>query len=333
MSRTAQLAFFVLKRLLVGVVVIWAIVTVTFALMHSPGAQDPIREILGNHYTSANYATLKHEYGLDISLWSQYLQYVGMAPILSNFGIHIGHGAAIGGLLQGNFGYSFQNIGVPVWDLLSPGVPVTMKLGLYALILSLVFGIPIGLLSALKQNSWIDHVSQSSMMVLYALPTFVLAPIVQILFSIQWHILPESGWGDNWQEMVLPISVYAAGLAGYFAKSFRSFMLEVLQQDYIRTARAKGLKQRIIVVRHAMKNTMIPLISVVGPVMSYLIVGAFIIEAFFRIPGIAFQTVQASQSNDYAMVEATTILLVTVVVVVNMLSDILYTFIDPRVKL
>jgi ABC-type dipeptide/oligopeptide/nickel transport system permease component len=333
MSRYGHIAFFVVKRLLVGVVVIWAVVTFTFALMHSPGAPDPIREILGSHYTAANYAQLKHEYGVDISTWDQYLQYIGLAPFLSTVGIHIGHGAVVTGLIQGNFGYSFSSVGVPVWDILSPGAPVTLKLGLYALLVSLTFGIPIGLISALKQNTWVDHLGQGSMMVIYALPTFVLAPILQVVVALQWGLLPVSGWGDNWQEMVLPIAVYSAGLAGFFAKSFRSFMLEVLQQDYIRTARAKGLSQRIIVFRHAVKNSLIPLVSVVGPVVGYLIIGSFIIELFFRVPGIAFVTVQASQSNDYAIVEATTILLAGFVVVVNMLSDIAYTFIDPRVKL
>src|SRR5207253_1854412 len=135
----------------------------------------------------------------------------------------------------------------PVSDLLSSGVPVTLKLGFYALLLALAIGIPIGLYSAIHQNSAFDYLCQGSMMIFYAVPTFVLAPIMQLVFGVNLHWFPVQGWGDNLREIIMPVFVYGIGLAGYFAKSFRSFMLEVLQQDYIRTARAKGLSQRIII--------------------------------------------------------------------------------------
>jgi ABC-type dipeptide/oligopeptide/nickel transport system permease component len=151
------------------------------------------------------------------------------------------------------------------------------------------------------------------------------------------HWLPVSGWGDpgslGYKEMILPITLYAAGLTGYFAKSFRSFMLEVMQQDYIRTARAKGLRQRIILNRHAIRNALLPLASIVGPVVAFLIVGAFIIEYFFSIPGIAYLTVTSVTQSDYPVIEATTVLLAGFVVVVKMLTDIAYTLIDPRIEL
>jgi oligopeptide transport system permease protein len=159
-----------------------------------------------------------------------------------------------------------------------------MKLGLYALVVALLIGIPIGLFSALRQNTAFDHVGQTSTILLYGIPTFVLCPMLQIIFGIQLHWLPERGWGDNWQELILPVGAYSAGLIGYFAKSFRSFMLEVLQQDYIRTARAKGLKPPVIVWVHAVKNTLLPLASIVGPILAYLIVGAFIVEDFSAFP-------------------------------------------------
>jgi ABC-type dipeptide/oligopeptide/nickel transport system permease component len=324
---------FSIKRLLVGVVVLWGIVTIVYILEHAPGASNPIRSILGAHYTIGNYQRLLHQYGLDIPLWQQYLNYLGLAPILAWFGVHFGNGAVVTGLLEGNLGYSYQYAGTPVWQLISAQVPVTLKLGLYALVVSLVFGIPIGLISALKQNSAVDHVGQAAMIVLYAIPTFVLAPLLQIKFGVENHWFPVQGWGDNLSEVVLPVAAYSAGLAGYFAKSFRSFMLEVLQQDYIRTARAKGLRQRTIIVLHAMKNTLLPLASVVGPTVAYLIVGAFIIERFFAIPGIANETVQAVFSGDYGVIEATTIMLAAFVVVINMLTDIFYTVVDPRVSL
>lgn len=328
----ANLAFFVIKRLLSGVVVVWAIVTIVFILEHGPGAADPIRLILGSHFTYGNYRQLVHEYGLDIPLWQQYLNYLGLAPILSWFGVHFGHGFTETGLLEGNLGLSYQYPGTPVWSLMSSGVPVTLKLGFYALALSLVVGIPVGMISALRQNSAIDYAGQGSMMVLYAIPTFVLVPVCQIIFAIELKWFPEQGWGDNLSQVILPTVTYAAGLAGYFAKSYRSFMLEVLQQDYIRTARAKGLSQRVIIWLHAMKNTLLPLASVVGPTIAYLIVGAFIVEEYFNIPGIAHETIQSVFAGDYGVIEATTIALAAFVVFINMLTDIFYSIVDPRIR-
>ncbi|MGH2442755.1 MAG: ABC transporter permease [Chloroflexota bacterium] len=329
----ARLAFFIVKRFLIGVVVIWAIVSLVFVLEHAPGAADPIKLILGSHYTYGGYQRLLHEYGLDTSLWNQYLNYLGLGPILGWFGLHVGTGTVSTGLLEGNFGYSYANPGTPVWSLISSEVPVTLKLGGYALIVALIFGIPIGAISALKQNTWIDHLGQGTMMVIYAVPTFVLVPLMQYYLAVDLGWFPVQGWGAHLNEMVLPVVAYAAGLAGFFAKSFRSFMLEVLSQDYIRTARAKGLRRSTIVILHAMKNTLLPLASVVGPIIAYLIVGAFIIERFFAIPGIANATVQSVFEGDYPIIEATTIMLAAFVVVVNMLTDIFYTIADPRVGL
>lgn len=328
-----SVAPFVIKRLLIGAVVTWAIVSIVFILEHAPGAADPIRIVLGSHYTYGTYKSLQHEYGLDQSTWNLYLTYLGMGPILGWFGIHVGTGAVQTGLLEGNLGLSYQYVGTPVWSLLQPRVPVTLKLGLYALVVSLVVGLPIGMISALKQNSVIDHVGQGTMIVLYAIPTFVLVPLLQLEFSINLGWFPVAGWGDNFKEVVLPVTAYSAGLAGYFAKSYRSFMLEVLAQDYIRTARAKGLKQQVIVGLHAAKNTLVPLASIVGPTIAYLIVGAFIIERFFGIPGIASETIESTLNGDYSFIEATTILLVVFVIVINMLTDIFYAIVDPRVRI
>jgi|SRR5579884_2824240 len=328
----AGMAYFAIKRMASGIVVLWAIVTIVFLMEHGPGAADPIRLILGNHFTPGNYHQLLHEYGLDLPIWQQYANYIGLAPVFSWFGIHFGTGLTQTGLLEGNLGYSYSQIGTPVWSIMSAGIPVTLKLGFYALIVSLVTGIPIGLICALKQNSLLDHTLQGIMVALYAFPTFVLVPFLQNVIAIHLGWFPVQGWGDNSSELVLPIACYAAGLAGFFAKSFRSFVLEVMQQDYIRTARAKGLQERVVVGVHAFKNTLLPLASVVGPTVAYLIVGAFIIERFFDIPGIANQTVNSIFSGDYSVIEATTIALAAFVVFVNMLTDIAYGFIDPRLR-
>lgn len=329
----ASLASFVVKRFFSGVIVVWAIVTVVFLMEHAPGTPDPIKLLLGSHFTYGNYRRLLHEYGLDIPLWQQYLNYLGLGPILARFGVQFGQGAVNTGLLEGNFGYSYAQVGTPVWSIMRDGIPVTLKLGFYALSVSLIIGIPVGLVSALRQNSVVDHALQGTSILLYGIPTFVLAPTFQVVFAIQHQWFPVSGWGDSPKQVILPVAAYSAGLMGYFAKSFRSFMLEVLQQDYIRTARAKGLRPSVVVWLHAMKNTLLPLASIVGPTIAYLIAGAFIVEQFFDIPGIARATVESVGNGDYGMIEGTTIALAAFVVFVNMLTDIFYSMVDPRVRL
>jgi ABC-type dipeptide/oligopeptide/nickel transport system permease component len=174
------------------------------------------------------------------------------------------------------------------------------------------------------------------MMIAWALPTFVVAPIAQLIFGVELRWLPVAGWGDagvaGVKEMIMPVGLFALGLAGFFAKSFRSFLLEVLGQDYIRTARSKGLKERVVIYLHAIKNTLLPLASIVGPTAAFLILGSFIIETFFNIPGIGSITVAAVIQTDYPVIEATTILLAVSVVFINFLTDIFYAMVDPRVR-
>lgn len=312
---------FAVRRLIAMVIVVYLITTIVFFLAHlSP--YDPIEFILGQKYNANPDAArhLRHLFGLDMPLWQQYLHY------LNN-------------LLHGQLGYSEEagNLGEPVWTVLKIGVPVSLKLSFISLLISLVIGLAVGMISALRQNSVIDHGSQFVTMVAYAVPTFVLAPLAQLLFGVELKWLPVSGWGDpgllGIKEMILPVGLFAAGLAGYFAKSFRSFMLEILTQDYIRTARAKGLRERVIIYLHVLKNTLLPLASIVGPTAAYLVLGFFIIENFFAIPGIGQITVNAITNSNYPVIEATTILLAAAVVLINFITDIFYAMVDPRVRL
>jgi ABC-type dipeptide/oligopeptide/nickel transport system permease component len=309
------------RRALAMIAIIWAIATIVFFLAHlSP--TDPIMAVLGQKYQSDKqaYVHLRHLFGLDQPLWRQYWTYMG-------------------GLLHGDLGYSEESstLGQPVWSLLKLGVPVSLTLGAWSLLVALLIGLPVGMISAVRQNTVLDHGSQTIMMVIYAIPTFVLAPICQLLVGVNLGWLPVSGWGDpgiqGVKEMILPVLVFAAGLAGFFAKSFRSFLLEVLQQDYIRMARAKGLRERAVIGLHAGKNTLVPLASIVGPSIAFLIVGAFIVENFFSIPGIGLITVSAVTQSDYPVIEATTILLAASVVVINFFTDVFYALVDPRVRL
>jgi ABC-type dipeptide/oligopeptide/nickel transport system permease component len=313
------LALFIARRLLAAVFLVYFIATVVFFLARA-SPYDPVLSIIGTeNITSQSVAAVRHEFGLDLPVWHQYLNYMSGLPHL-------------------NFGYSEapSSFGQPVWSLLKDGVPVSFRLGFYALVLALLVGLPIGLISALRQNTAVDHVSQTGVMFMHAIPIYITAPLAQLVFGVYLHWLPVNGWGapgiDGYKEMILPVGLYGLGLAGFYAKVFRSYLLEVLSQDYIRTARSKGLKYRRILLVHAIKNTLVPLGSVIGPSIAYLVVGAFIVESYFSIPGIGNATVAAATTSNYPVIEATTILIATAVMLVNMATDIFSGFIDPRIR-
>jgi ABC-type dipeptide/oligopeptide/nickel transport system permease component len=316
-----RIALFTMKRFVAMVVVVFAIMTITFFLAHlSPF--DPIKILLGERYLQDKqaYYQLRHLYGLDQPMWQQYLTYLGR-------------------LLHGNLGYSQASttMGQSITQILLIHLPVSLKLGGLSLLVALLVGLPAGLLSALKQDSLLDHGTQFATMLAFAVPVFVIAPIAQYVFGVRLGWLPVSGWGDpgveGVKEMVLPVALFAAGMAGYFAKSFRSFLLEVLREDYIRTARAKGLKERRVIYLHAIKNTLLPLVTIIGPTIAFLVTGAFIIENFFSIPGIGNITALAALQSDYSMIQATTLVLSSAVVLLNFLTDVVYTLIDPRIEI
>lgn len=314
-----NLLIFSIKRLLSMIVVVWIIATIVFFLAHLT-PNDPVVEYLGIKATPHNVAATRHALGIDGPLWQQYVNFI--------------KGAA-----HGDFGRAEERgyWGQPVWSIIKNGLPVSLKIGGLALFFALLISLPVGLISALKQNTWIDHVIQFMVMAMYALPAFVVAPFAQVIFGVDLGWFPVAGWGDpgtlGFKEMVLPIAVFSTQIAGYYAKSFRSFMLEVLNQDYIRTAHAKGLKERLVIFRHAVKNTLLPLASIVGPSIAFLVAGAFIIEIYFAIPGIGAVTVNSVIAGDYPVIQTTTILIASAVVFVNALTDIFYAMVDPRVRL
>jgi ABC-type dipeptide/oligopeptide/nickel transport system permease component len=223
-------------------------------------------------------------------------------------------------------------------------VPISLELGLWALFLQVVIGVPVGIISALKANTWIDTTNQAVVLFMYAIPSFVLAVFAQVIIiaidqgtGINW---PVSNWGTPWQYSwtdiqfkLIPILVYAAVGIAYFARLSRTTMLEVLRQDYVRTARAKGMRERVVIYRHALRNAMIPLVTVIGVSVGFLVTGAFFIEEIFNIPGIANITISSIDLRDYPVIQATTVMLAIAVVLANLVSDILYTVVDPRIKL
>ncbi len=314
---------FLIKRFIGLLFVVIGVTFITFIMgLNAPG--DPIRTLLGQHFDPRLYAQLKHAYGLDLPWYQQYYNYIV-------------------NLLHFNFGYSFKQQGQSVWSILSGGVPISTELGFWALIIEIVVGVPLGVISALKANTWIDTTNMGIMLVFFAIPVFVLAVFAQVLIVwIDQHTgatWPVSGWGNPWQYTfsdiqfkIVPIVVYALVGMAYIARLARTSMLEVLRQDYVRTARAKGLSESVVIYRHGLRNALIPLVTVLGFSIGLLVTGAFFIEQIFNIPGIAQITITSVNSRDYPVIQATTVLLAVAVVIGNLISDILYTVVDPRIK-
>jgi ABC-type dipeptide/oligopeptide/nickel transport system permease component len=314
---------FLVKRFIGLLFVVLGVTFITFILGYlAPG--DPIKEMMGAHFNLHTWQILRHTYGLDLPWYEQYFQFL----------VHLAHF---------DLGMSFYPQQRPVWDILKDRVPTSVELALWGTLVTLSLGIPVGVWSALKANTWVDTLNTSVALILYALPTFILAVFVQVLLvwlnnlGVSW---PVTGWGTPWQYdwtdlqyKVVPILTYAATGYGYYARLTRTLMLEVLHQDYIRVARAKGLYERVVIYRHALRNVMLPLITVIGLLFGLLVTGSFFIENIFSIQGIANITVDAISQRNYPVIQATTIMITLGIVLGNLLADLLYSLVDPRIKI
>lgn len=235
-------------------------------------------------------------------------------------------------LLRGDLGPCFKYPGRTVNELIAVSLPVSMQLGTLAMLFALAFGIPLGIIGATRQNSWADTAAMSAAMIGISIPRFVLAPLLVLVFSLELYWLPVARW-ETWRHMVLP--VFCAGLptAAYVARLTRGGMLEVIRSDFIRTARAKGLSERTIIMRHALKGGLLPVVSFLGPGFSGLLVGSLVIERIFNIPGMGRYFVEAAINRDYNIVMGVTLVYGTLLMVLNALVDVAYAWLDPRVKL
>lgn len=303
------------QRVLSLIFVLFSVITLTFIVSYlAPG--DPILNMMGGRQDPARYQMLRHLYGLDLPWTTQYLRYVAQ-------------------LLQGNLGLSFKFPERPVWSLISNGVPVSMQLGFSALLLSVAVGLPAGVLAALWQNSWADRGIMAGMLILYSVPSFVIIPVVWSvdlwLYRSGYPSLPVAGWGAP-SHLVLPTLVLAAANTGFIARLMRSSILEVMRQDFIRTARAKGATENRVLWYHVLRNALLPLLTMLGPASAFLVTGAFVVETLFAIPGVGYLAVQSIGQRDYPVIQATTILLALAIVLMNLVTDIAYTLVDPRIR-
>jgi peptide/nickel transport system permease protein len=303
-----------LERLAYTLPVLWLVVSVVFLLIHLvPG--DPIAQMLGEGATAADLSKLRHDLGMDLPLYVQYLRYLT-------------------GVVHGDFGQSLR-LHDSVLHLVAMRYPETLALATSALFLGLALAIPAGVWSARRHGAWQDRLLGVVSLGGLSFPNFALGPILILLFSIEMGLLPVSGAGSGWgffTHMVLPAVTLGSGLAALLTRMVRSAMLEELGQDYIRTARAKGLSERRIVYRHALRNALVPVVTVVGLQFGSLLAGAIVTETIFSLPGIGRLTVSAISNRDYALVQGCILAIGLTYVVVNLLTDLAYTVVNPRMR-
>lgn len=301
---------FILKRLVTSFITIWVVITITFFLMHAiPGGpftrEKEIPEVVKKN--------IEARYHLNDPRWKQYTDY------LVN-------------LSKGDMGPSFKYQGVTVNEIIAKGFPVSAQLGGAALIIMLVVGIPMGIISALRQNKWQDHLAMFVATLGVAIPNFVVATLLIYFLGVKLGWLPTSRW-VSWQSIIMPSIALAGYYTAYVARLTRSSMLEIIQQDYIRTARAKGMPERVVIYKHALKNALIPIVTYMGPITAGILTGSFVIEKIFAIPGLGQHFVTSIGNRDYTTILGTTIFYSVFLVFINLLIDILYSFIDPRIRM
>jgi peptide/nickel transport system permease protein len=297
-------------RALYTLPVVWLVVSLVFLLIHLvPG--DPILQMLGEGAPAADVQAARHLYGLDVPLGQQYLHYWR-------------------GVLHGDLGPSFRfNQGVT--RLITQRYPYTLQLTLAALLVAMLLSIPAGVHSARRRNHWDDRLLSVVSLFGLSFPNFALGPILILLFSIKLGWLPVSGSG-TFAHLILPAITMGGALAAILTRMVRTSMLEELGQDYIRTARAKGLPERTVVYRHALRNAMIPVITVLGLQFGALLAGAIVTETIFSWPGIGRLTIQAIGNRDYYLVQGCILAIGLTYVAVNLMTDLLYTVVNPRIR-
>ncbi|RLQ23382.1 ABC transporter permease subunit [Seongchinamella sediminis] len=301
---------FIGYRLLQAIPVILAVITVTFFLVRiAPGGPFDSEKAVMPEVKAA----LEAQYRLDQPLFAQYTAYLG-------------------DLAQGEFGPSFKYPGRSVNELIGAGLPVTAELGLYALLVAIVIGGVAGVIASLRPNTAQDYVPMTAAMIGICMPSFLLGPLLVLVFGIYLDWLPVSGWGDIPGDKLLPSITLGSAYAAYIARLSRAGMLEVMSQDYIRTARAKGLPEWQVVTRHALRGGLIPVVAFLGPAFAGLLAGSFVVETIFQIPGLGRFYVQAAFNRDYTMILGTTVFLSTLIVLFNLLSDILAAWMNPRLR-
>lgn len=301
---------FILKRVAQAIPVILIVITATFFMVRAaPGGPFDEERAVPPEVTKQ----LNARYNLDAPVWQQYTDY------LLN-------------LVRGDLGPSFKFPSRSVDEMIAAGFPITFELSMYAIIFALLIGVVAGVIASLRANTLQDYVPMSAAMVGICLPSFVLGPLLLLAFGIWLDWLPVSGWGYTPGDKILPSITLGSSYAAYIARITRGSMLEVLSQDYIRTARAKGLSTFRIVSVHALRGGITPVISFLGPAMAGLLAGSFVVETIFQIPGLGRFYVQAAFNRDYTMILGCTIFFAVLIIIFNLISDIVLVWLNPRLR-
>lgn len=302
--------FYVLKRIGLAILTIWVVITITFFVMHAvPGGP-----FVGEKATTpAVQAAMEAKYGLDKPVLEQYFTYLGDI------------------VLRFDFGPSLKQRGRQVIDIIADGMKVSAKLGLIAAFGALVVGIVLGAVAALQRNKVIDKVIMVITTAFVSMPSFIAGALLLTIFAVSLHLLPANGAQKN--GLILPVVTLGLYPMAYITRLTRSSMLDVLGQDYICTARAKGVPGFKVIFGHALKNSLIPVITYFGPMLAYIVTGSIIVEQIFAVPGIGRAFVNSITGRDYPLIMGTTIILACLIIIMNLVSDLLYKIVDPRIEL
>ncbi|MEK5522228.1 peptide ABC transporter permease [Heyndrickxia sporothermodurans] len=301
---------YIVKRFVAMLITIWVITTLTFFLMHSIPGSPFNEERNTNEHVRKN---LEAHYHLDKPLYEQYFTYLKS-------------------IAQFDFGPSIKKPSQTVNDMLGRGFPVSFELGITALIIAVISGITLGVLAALKHNGVIDYLAMTIAVLGISIPNFVMATLLIQQFAVNWHLLPAATWAST-KHMILPTAALATGPMAIIARLTRSSMLEVLTQDYIKMARAKGLSPVKIIIKHALRNALMPVITILGTLTAGILTGSFVIEKIFAIPGMGKYFVESINTRDYPVIMGTTVFYSVFLILMLFVVDLAYGMLDPRIKL
>ena len=299
---------YIIKRVLLAVLTVWLVLTITFFVMHFvPGGPFASEKAI----TPAAQAALEAKYGLDKPLMEQYWTYL------------------VDAFTKFDFGPSLKQRGRMVIDVIKDGLKTSAKLGIIAAAWATIVGVVLGAMAALRRNTILDRVVMVISTAFVSMPSFIMGSLLLLLFSVKLGLVPANG--ETAKGLILPVITLGLSPMANIIRLTRSSMLDVLGQDYIRTARAKGVAPAKIIFGHALKNALIPVITYVGPMLAYIVTGSLVVEQIFAVPGIGRAFVQSIINRDYSMIMGTTIVLASLIVIMNLISDILYKIVDPRI--
>jgi ABC-type dipeptide/oligopeptide/nickel transport system permease component len=301
---------YIIRRLLQMIPVLFIISVITFSFAHAvPGGPFTREKAL----PAEIIANLEKYYGLDQPIWKQYVDWVG--GIITRF----------------DFGPIYSSRSRRVNDIFADHLPVSAQLGILATLIAVALGMPLGILAALKQNSFWDYLGMAVAIFGVSVPNIVLGPLLILIFALGLGWLPVAGWGTP-AKMIMPAFALGTGSAAIIARLTRASMLQVIREDYIRTARAKGLNERMVMVRHALKNALIPVATILGPMFAALVTGTFVVEQIFAIPGMGKYFITSITNRDYPVVMGAFLVYALVLILANLAVDVTYAFLDPRIR-